>query len=455
VLPFGDRPAGFVERAAPWTDRTLGALIAALPAAAVVLFGDVEEAHALPIAAAALTMGAVALGARAWRGARPLPLSRVTLPVLLLATVPALQLVPLPADIPALVAPGLRRLGVDHVRTLSVYPWATMLALVRWTSYAAFLIAALEVLQRPGALPAALSVAALLGVAEAVYGVGNLMLGNERVLWLERYACYGDATGTLINSNHFATVLELCLPALLARRWLARRLPAEEGAMTAVFLAGATAMGLAIVFSHSRGGLLALVSGLMVSVVLLRGGRGGRGGRLLVGAVGLLVLFYGANVGFERVVERFGALPEEVEYGRRPGLWSDTLTLIRDFPLTGAGAGAYESIFPAYRRLVTDPAAYAHAHQDYLELAAEGGAVAVGLAMLSAWGFVTTIRAGLARAAGRRHVALALLAGGLVAALMHAAVDFPLHIPGVVYLLLLLAAAAATIAVGDHGHAAP
>jgi O-antigen ligase len=423
--------------------------------AGVVLFGGVEEVHALPIAAAALTMGAVAVSARAWRGARPLPLPRVTLPVLLLATLPALQLVPLPAGIPALVAPGLRRFGVDHLQTISVYPWATMLALVRWTSYAAFLIAALEVLRRPGALTIALGIAGVLGVAEAVYGVGNLMLGNRSVLWLERYAYFGDATGTLVNRNHFATVLELCLPALLARRWLARERPqaTEDGAITAVFLTGATAMGLAVVLSHSRGGLLGLLSALVVGAVLVRSGREGRSGRMLLGALGLLVVFYGAYVGFEPVIDRFSTLPEEVEHGR-PALWRDTIDLVRDFPVAGVGAGAYESIFPAYRRLSTDPAAYAHAHQDYLELAAEGGAFAVVLALAAAWGFVATIRAGLARITGQRHLALALLTAGIVAALLHAAVDFPLHIPGVVYLLLLLAAAAASLAVGDHRRAA-
>ena len=448
ALPFPDQPVAF-ERASPWTDRALGALLSIVPVAGVVLFGGVEDTHALPIAAAALVMGAVAVAARAWRGDRPLPVARVTVPVLLLATLPALQLLPLSAMVVKSIAPGLTRFDVDHLRTISVYPWATMLALVRWTSYAAFLIAGLEVLRRPGALPVALGIAGILGVVEAVYGIGNLLLGNRSVLWLERYAYLADATGTLVNRNHFATVLELCLPALLARRWLARERPqpAEDGAITAVFLTGATAMGLAVVLSHSRGGLLCLLCGLVVGAALVRGGQEGRRGRVLLGGVALLVLFYGAYVGLQPTLDRFGTLPEEVEHGR-PALWRDTLDVVRDFPVAGVGAGAYESIFPAYRRLAVDPAAYAHAHQDYLELAAEGGALAVILAMAAAWGFVATIREGLVHLRGRRHLALALLTAGIVAALLHAAVDFPLHIPGVVYLLLLFAAAAMSLARG-------
>ena len=444
----GDRPA--VVSAVSWADRALGAGIAVVPVASIVLFGGVEEVHELPIAAVALVMGAGAVAARAWRGDRPLPVARVTVPVLLLATLPALQLLPLPAAAVKSIAPGLTRFDVDHLRTISVYPWATMLALVRWTSYAAFLIAALEVLRRPAALTIALGIAGVLGVGEAVYGIGNLLLGNRSVLWLERYAYLADATGTLVNRNHFATVLELCLPALLARRWLARERPelAEDGAITAVFLTGATAMGLAVVLSHSRGGLLGMLCSLVGGAALIRGGREGRGGRFALGAVAVLVLFYGTYVGFQPVLDRFGTLPEEVEHGR-PALWSDTLDVIRNFPVAGMGAGAYESIFPAYRRLSTDPAAYAHAHQDYLELAAEGGAIAVIFAAIAAWGFAAKIRSGLARLRGRRHWALALLTAGIGAALLHATVDFPLHIPGVVYLVLLLAAAAMRISAAD------
>jgi hypothetical protein len=73
------------------------------------------------------------------------------------------------------------------------------------------------------------------------------------------------------------------------------------------------------------------------------------------------------------------------------------------------------------------------------------------LALVAAWGFVAMIRTGLARLRGRRHLALALLTAGIVAALLHAMVDSPLHIPGVVYLLLLLAAAAMRLARDKRG----
>jgi hypothetical protein len=243
-------------RAAPRpAARLAGLTVAAIPVAAVLLFGAVEDEHALPIEAAALVIGAGSLLARARRGARPLPAPRVTLPLLLLAALPAIQLVPLPPHARAALSPRLAEIR-PVVTTLSVHPYATGGALLRWLAYAAFLVACLELLRRPGAAASALAAVCGLGIAEAIYGVGNLLLGNRTLLWLPRTAYFADATGTLVNHNHYATVLVLCLFAVLARRWLARPRadPGEGHGVTAACIAGATAIGLASC-CRPRGGM--------------------------------------------------------------------------------------------------------------------------------------------------------------------------------------------------------
>jgi O-antigen ligase len=427
-------------------DRLAGIAVAAVPALAVVLFGAVEPEHALPLAAAAHVLGASAVLRRTWRGARPLPLADVTLPVLLLAAIPALQLVEWPRDWVRSITPGLARFDVDHVGTISIYPWATTLALVRWTSYAAFLVAALEWLRAPAARRAALTVVAMLGVAEALYGVGNLLLGNRSLLWLERHAYPLAATGTVVNRNHFAAVLQVCLLALLARRWLAPPRPtrADERALTALTLAGAAAIGVAVLLSHSRGGVLCLLAGAAVAGVLARRVEDPRG-RSMVAASLALTLLLGAWVGVDGLVQRFHELPADAERGR-PALWQDTLGVVRDFPLAGAGAGTFEAVFPAYRKRSADEFEYAHAHHDWLELAAEAGVAGIGLVAIALAAAVRRLRAGLRSGRGGGRLALAALAGAVVAPLLHGAVDFPLHIPGIVYLVLLTGAAALRLA---------
>jgi O-antigen ligase len=416
------------------------AVLVAIPAVAVVLFGAVEAEHVLPVEIAALGLGAAALLARTRRGDRPLPAPRLTLPVLGLTALAVLQLVPLPGRVP----PWLGRPEAALLRSLSVFPAATYLALLRWLAYGAYLIAALEILRRPGAVRAALGAVAALGVAEAVYGIGNLLLGNAHLLWLRREVSFLDATGTLVNRNHYAALLELCLPVLLARRWLARRPVVDARGLTALTVIGGGVMGLALLLSHSRAGVVGLVLALTLTAALGPPDADGRPGRRVVLALGGVVLLAGAWVGLEPIVSRFAQLAEPTG-NVRPSLWSDTLGLARDFPLTGAGAGTFEGIFPAYRHATTDQAAYAHAHQDYLELAAEGGIAAMALVLAAAWGFASLVGPALRRGSDR-SLPLAALLGALAAVLAHAAVDFPFHIPGLTFLFLLVAAATLVVA---------
>jgi O-antigen ligase len=444
-----------VEPARPTTaaDRLRGLAVAAVPATAAVLFGAVEPEHTLPIQAAALLLGAGALCARAGRGERPLPLPSVTLPVLLLCALPAVQLIPIPAGAGAWIAPGLRRLEITHLTTISVNPEVTLLALLRWMSYAAFFIAALEMLRRPGALRSALSVVAVLGVAEAAYGIGNLMTGNARLLWIERTAYHGDATGTLVNRNHFATMMLLCLAAVLARRWLARpRSTDAERALTVLSVVAAALIGVAILLSHSRGGILSLGVTMLVMAVLVPRDREGRRGRAALGGLAALVLFYGTWIGLETVAQRFHLLGREAATGRTT-LWRDTLAMVGEFPVLGAGAGTFEAVYPAYRNASRWHGGYAHAHQDWLELAAEGGVLAVALAITAGIAYVRIFTAAPVQAIGQRRLATVALLSGIVGAMLHAAVDFPLRIPGVVWLTLLLAAAAPSRSTMPDGRA--
>lgn len=418
-------------------DRVLAITLAAVPIAGIVLFGAVEPEHAMPLETIALLLGAGAVIARVWRGDRPLPAPGVTLPVLLLAAMPALQLIPLPAGIPAILSPGLQRFGATSLRTLSVDPVATSFALIRWLSYAAFLVAAIEIAGRRGTLPTVLTAVALLGVFEAVYGIANLAFGNRYLLWLPRDGHIRDATGTLVNRNHYAAVFELCLPALLARRSLAQRSARHErrrddAGLTALYVGAATIMGLAALLSRSRAGTLSLAVGMFVPLIVAARDAHGRQGRRMLSAVIVLVLLYGSWLGLNELAERF----TRDDVAVRPALWSDTARLVFDFPVVGAGAGSFETAFPAYRQRASAQVGYAHAHQDYLEFFAEGGFCGVLLALLSGVSFIRLTGG----TTGNTSFTVAALKGALVAALVHAAFDFPLHIPGLVWLLLLISA---------------
>ena len=61
-------------------------------------------------------------------------------------------------------------------------------------------------------------------------------------------------------------------------------------------------------------------------------------------------------------------------------IWTDTIEIVKEFPLFGAGLGTFTQVFPMHRSfhirgLIT------HAENDFLQLAAEAGLIGAGLLM--------------------------------------------------------------------------
>jgi len=69
-------------------------------------------------------------------------------------------------------------------------------------------------------------------------------------------------------------------------------------------------------------------------------------------------------------VARVAASPDSAS--GRLMIWRDTLPVIRDFWLTGTGAGTYDTVMLVYQR-ARPGVRFNQAHNQYLQLAAEGG----------------------------------------------------------------------------------
>ena len=108
---------------------------------------------------------------------------------------------------------------------------------------------------------------------------------------------------------------------------------------------------------------------------------------------------------------------------------ADTIKLIRAYPLTGSGGGSYHLAFMRYRD-ASLLKYYDHAHDDYFEIAADTGAVGLGLLGLAVLAsLVSAVRALFVRRdVLMRGMAFASVMG-VVALLIHGTVDFNLQIP--------------------------
>jgi len=212
-----------------------------------------------------------------------------------------------------------------------------------------------------------------------------------------------------VNRNDFAGWLVLAIPLTIgylvarleSRRHLGiRRAIAHSLDARGVWLAASVCvMSGALVAVVSRSGLVAGAGGLATFVLLARGRvlrvapsyRRSLSRVAVVSGLGLVALgamaFFNVDAMSPRIAD---TLSNGV--GSRHAIWSLTIEMIRDFWRVGVGVGAYARAMSAYQP--PHDFAFNHAHNEYLQLVAEGG-VALSSAVAIA------VAAGVARAARR------------------------------------------------------
>ncbi|MEP5570017.1 MAG: O-antigen ligase family protein [Halioglobus sp.] len=385
-----------------------------------------------------LLAGKAQLRMQTWQAAR--------LPLLLLGLVQTwvlIQQVPLPRSIIEWLSPQSFAWHIDSGwLTVSLDTAATRFYLLRGCTIAAAFFLVLALVNSPNRLKLMLQVLVFSGTFQACYGAFMVLSGLELGFFVEKYAGQGVATGTFVNRNHLAGYLVMCLSAgiglLLAQlvptrstgwkdrlqRWL--QLMLSPRIRLRIYLA---IMVIALVLTRSRMGNVAFFTSLGLAGALYVYAHGRFSVRILSFLASLALvdaLILGRWFGFDKLVERLGKTNLETE-GR---VWSNAYTIdyIEKFPITGSGAGSYYGVFPNFQ-----PADlvgyYNHAHNDYLEFAAELGIPAVVLLMA----FVAMAMAASLKAM-RRGTPLYRGVGFCVCmticwAALHSFADFNLQIP--------------------------
>jgi O-antigen ligase len=291
----------------------------------------------------------------------------------------------------------------------------------------------------------------ILGIFEALYGLVQY-LGDYRLIW--NYPVTGAiAQGTLINRNHYALLLNLCIccgigflyyrsiQILKGQDLTLRRILSLPGsAQLAWFLIWPTLMGIALVFSMSRMGILALFGSVAVMIIVGKSTTGTR--RTAVIGITLISLILGLAVyaGIDAVLARYESMTQAIalEQDRIP-IWRDSWRMIKEHLISGQGLGTFQWAFPAYETLEPDiPAKYAH--NDYLQALAEVGIIGL---LLLIWTFVIFWRTAVrnlkkSRDPLARAIGLTLI-GALTATALQEITDFSLYIPATATLFSVLA----------------
>jgi O-antigen ligase len=311
----------------------------------------------------------------------------------------------------------------------------------------------------------------LFGLALAVFGILQKLTWNGKYYWLiEPTSQPFVPFGPFVNHNHFAGYLELIVPipvALILVR-------AVTGEVSLFYGFAAVMMSIAIFFSLSRGGMISLVAGLVFVIAFGFRSIGARGpayeGRrrasvLLprLGAVVLIMAMVGGGVwwvGGDAVIDRAqhtdltGEAPsntgKETFFQSRGWIWRDTLRMIRANWATGVGLGAFETAYSLYSQS-DGSVIVSQAHNDYLQVVADGGVAGAGLAI---WFLIVLFRdfARALRSHKEMGMGMALgCGGGIVAMLVHSLFDFNLQLPSNALLFLALTAVVSNISAAVVG----
>jgi O-antigen ligase len=438
---------------------------------AVLLFvplplGSVEEWAIFVFEAATLALflvfigGEFLTGRRAERGPALPAAVKVLLGVFLVLSIA--QLIPLPPGLVRVLSPkaaaiyaGLARDGLAGWEgrsfwPLSLSPLRTAPEMVLIACYGIFGYLVLRTVRTRRRTEAFVLVVLISVLFQAFYGMAETFSGSERIFGYQKRFNIGSVTGTYINRNHFAGLMEMVFPLslgyLLARAryflmekglgWRQRLLWFGQESLQRTLLFGLATVfiGLALVFSKSRSGVLILI----VTVVLAAAAAGGwrdlaaraderRRARGVVRFVAAALLAAALWLGLGPVIERFGEL--DVTREMRRTFILNTARMTADFPWTGTGKGTYVNVYPMYKK-VDDGTTLSYAHNDYLEVAAENGVLGGGAFIAAGlWLFVVLAGAWRKRRDNfAKGVGLGALLG-VLALLLHGLSDFNLQIP--------------------------
>jgi len=336
--------------------------------------------------------------------------------------------------------------------TLSYDPYATRLVLVQLATLLIYFSATLVFIDTPHRLHVMVRTIMIFGFFLAIFGLTQSFTSPTKVYWI-RELNQSTAFGPFINRHHFAGYMELTI-ALPLGLLFAGAVDKEKRILYGFV---AALMGVALVMTASRGGIISLVAEVIffaITTAIFRKHseeRHRRKSRLKSVAVRaglavalLVTLFIGVlALGGEMSINRLivDSVNTNDPTTGRAHFWSVTLQIIKAHPMLGTGLGAFGVI---YTRFDSRNGLFRleQAHNDYLQVLSDAGIIgaAIALAFVALLFYKAFVRA-RSRDDFRRGVALASL-GGCFAVLVHSFFDFTLHTTSNALLFLVLAALA-------------
>jgi O-antigen ligase len=341
---------------------------------------------------------------------------------------------------------------------LSIDPHATRFFLIRLVIFFVFFAAALAFVPQGSRTKRIAVLIVVFGAAIAFFGILQRLTTPESIYGL-RPTPQAIPFGSYVNQHHFAGLMEMTSGIALGLLF-GRGVTRERKLFVAI---AAGIMGIAIVFTGSRGGLISYLAVIAFAAAASfarqnarkmthdESSNRGRNLSVMIAGIGLVILVVGSVLflgGEGSLLRGIGLQPDagDITSGRSH-FWNVAWQIFLANPILGAG---FEAFGAAFTRYDTWSGMYRieHAHNDYLQMLADGGILAFACVAAFVYFF---FRKGVAALGGQndglhRSIVTGAMAG-CFGILIHSFFDFPLRTPANAFVFLLLV----VLAVGNVG----
>ncbi len=389
--------------------------------------------------------------------------SPLYIPVFLLFVLVLLQLIPWPESILKLVSPssaniwGERKASLEHIfgtdieilYTITLYKYATVQKLILYISYAMFFVVAVHHLKKTDQYMRYFWVIFTVGSIEAILGILQYIMSGGEV----------PASGTYVNPNTFSGLMITIIPlSLCYGLYSGRQAGGEVSSIRHIFTKASFStqlimffatglMAVSLMLARSRGAILSFVISIVFLYMLLSRRKTTKHTKWFIGGFLAIIFIYSLWIGVDPVVEKFSVSKEELP--KRTLIWTDTIEMIKDFPIFGTGLGSYAIAYSLYKEDAYWALLYSHAHNDYLETLAELGILGLILVLWAVIAFyrqsLNTLFKGREERDSLNDYLLIGSLSSIFALLFHAFTEFNFQIPANMYYFVFLLALCTSI----------
>ena len=283
-----------------------------------------------------------------------------------------------------------------------------------------------------------------IGLIDAAFGLLQVIGGTNSSLYLFAITSRGAPAGIFANENHsaaFSAIVLLIMTRLVLESQLHKDPPWIRLAFAPAFLF----VLLAVLITGSRAGFIATLAALAASAAMawltMRGTRSDRSqarrksdwrsprGYALCGCAAAIVLVLLTFVWLERTPAVADMTDRTSFEDLRWSLWPTLGEIVKNHWVVGTGFGSFDVVYRIYEPSdLLLPRYVNHAHNDWAQLAIEGGLPAILLlAALLVW--IVKSMAGLSRAGHTKGERLIFWTACLVIIAGAELVDYPLRTP--------------------------